>query len=276
MSLPLRRRAANLLAVTYSVVALELESGTTGAAIASCIPLDTLRRVYGAVPERGALITQSYLHDTAHAEGLALLASGAKASEVVAELTSPAFDPEFSLRQYAAIDASAGSASFTGSGANAVAAHRSGSSERFVHLAQGNFLVDEAVLERMSSALGAPDACDLPDALVRALLKGGEGGAGDARCAAFGVPAQSALLVVGDPKSPILEIAIDGSDPPSSDPVAALAAEYQLWRTEHPCPEPAASRGTESAGCAIGGEPGAAGWMLLLSVCAVLLRRSLQ
>jgi uncharacterized Ntn-hydrolase superfamily protein len=257
--------------LTFSVVALDLASGTTGAAIASCVPLATLERVYGAVPERGALITQSYLHDPAQGVGLALLEQGASASEVIASLTDPGFDPDFELRQYAVIDGTSQTASFTGAGAKAHASHLSGRSARFVHLVQGNFLTGAEVLQRSSAGFASADACDLADALVRGLVAGGEAGGGDARCIPHGQPAQSALVIVGPVDAPLLEIAIDGADPPSADPLALVAEEYAIWRAKNPCSEPRTAEPDPS--CSISAGVWDGHWVLFAAALAALCVR---
>ncbi|HMR11658.1 MAG TPA: DUF1028 domain-containing protein, partial [Polyangiaceae bacterium] len=99
---------------TYSIVAVDTRTGAVGGAVASCVPLATLSRVYGASPGRGALMTQSYLKDEAHPDGLALLSLGQAPAGIVSALTDPAYDANFELRQYAVLDVAGGVLGFAG------------------------------------------------------------------------------------------------------------------------------------------------------------------
>jgi uncharacterized Ntn-hydrolase superfamily protein len=239
--------ASGRAAATYSIVALDRRTGAFGQAVASCVPLATLDRVPGVVPGKGAVMTQSYLFPDAHAKALALLGKSAPAPDVLAAMIDPAFDPDFSLRQYAVIDARAGARSFTGAGALDWAGSLERTTDRFVVLVQGNVLTGEEVLRGELEGFFADGACDLADRLFRALRQGGAPGAGDARCAPAGFPAASAELQVQPSDllvGAFLHIAFDNpvnspDEPPLEDPIAALEHELEAWRADHPCSGPA-------------------------------------
>ncbi len=215
--------------MTYSILAVDTTTGTTGAAVASCVPLDVLERVYGAAPGYGAIVTQSYLLDGARDDGLAWLEAGASPAEVLASLTDPAYDPDAALRQYSVLDLDGGAARLTGNEALAYAADRGGEVDGIVFAIQGNRLTGDEVLNEAQAAFITADGCDLAERLFAALEAGGSGGLGDARCTPHGTPAKSAILridPVGAPAGSQLALAVEAAgDPPVEDPLALLEAE---------------------------------------------------
>ncbi len=241
---------------TYSILAVDREAGTVGGAVASCVPLDVLDRVYGAVPARGGLMTQSYLYDPAHGAGLELLGEGASPDEVLAGLVDPVFDPDFQLRQYAVVDLEGRVAAFTGAQALPHASHLVIEHASFVGSVQGNLLTGRDVALAARDAFVDDGACDLAERLVRALEAGGAGGRGDARCVSTGTPAKSAIVEVDDPSGPILRIAIEApGDPPVESPLVRVRDELETWRAEHACPSVA----TSTAASTSSGAPSAPG-----------------
>ena len=234
--------APNHAGATYSILAVDARDGTVGGVVASCVPLDTVMRVYGAVPGQGALVTQSYLKDEAMPDGLAWIATGSAPEAVVAALIDPAYDPDFELRQYAVVSVDGRAAGFTGSDANPHASNIVFQSGDFSVAIQGNYLTGAAVLAQARDGFEAEGACDLPERLMRALEAAGSNGAGDARCVSGGAPAESALLQVDPPgqaTGSYLRIGSPMSDaPPSENPVPGLRALFDQWRLTHGCPAP--------------------------------------
>jgi uncharacterized Ntn-hydrolase superfamily protein len=241
------RRSAYALAVvvalvphqataTYSIVAADRDAGTVGGAVASCVPLEVLERVYGAAPGKGALVTQSYLFDPAHSAGLARLNEGAPPADVIASLTDPAFDPDFARRQYAVVDLGGRVATFTGTQALAYAGDATFERAPFVGSVQGNILTGPEVVESARVAFLSDAGCDLAARLVRALEAGGAEGRGDGRCVATGTPAKSAIVEVDDPSGPVLRIAVESpGDPPVESPLALVRRDFDVWREAHAC-----------------------------------------
>lgn len=278
---------------TYSILAVDTRDGTVGGAVASCVPLSTVQRVFGAVPGSGAVMTQSYLLESARPDALALLAQGKSASDVVSALTDPSYDPDFELRQYAAVDVAGGVATFTGAGAKAHASGVTFVSPPYFVAIQGNFLTGPEVLDQARGGFES-GGCDLPERLLRALQGAGSNGAGDGRCTPTGVPAKSAMLEV-DPVSmtspSYLSLWHDSpGDPPAEDPVTAIAFQFQEWRAWRGCPiedageggaggaasQPGPSgEGDSNDGCsaAPGGIRGRGGWVGLVLAALLAARR---
>jgi len=227
--------------MTFSILAVDTTTGASGAAVASCVPLDVLRQVYGVVPGRGALVTQSYLLAGANADALGWLEAGGAPADVLAALLDPAYDPDAALRQYSVLDLDGRAARYTGDEALPFAADRGGELDGIVYAIQGNLLTGDEVLAAAEAAFVDPAHCDLAARLFAALEAGGADGLGDSRCTPHGVPAKSALLRVdpaGAPAGSYLALAVESpGDPPSDDPIARLEGELALFREGHACPE---------------------------------------
>ncbi len=256
---------------TYSILAVDARDGTVGGAVASCVPLDTVSRVYGAVPGKGALVTQSYLKGEAMPDGLSWIAAGSAPDAVLASLVDPTYDAGFALRQYAVVSVDGRAAGYTGSGANPHASNIVFDAGDFSVAIQGNFITGPAVLDQARAAFESEGACDLPERLMRALEAGGANEAGDARCVPKGAPAESALIQVDPPgqtAGSFLRLGSPGAA--GGDPVPPLRSAFEAWRQSHPCPPPAASpdgaagpspaEPADETGCQVG----AGGWAVPL------------
>jgi uncharacterized Ntn-hydrolase superfamily protein len=162
--------AAGLVA-TYSIVACDLDAGHWGVATQSKF-LAVGSVVPWAEPHVGAVATQSYANPRYGPDGLALLRDGLPAEEVVERLT--AADDDRDLRQLGVVDATGGSASFTGSGCFEWAGGRTGA----CYAAQGNILVSgatvDALAESFEGSAGRPLAERLLGCLGAAQLAGGD------------------------------------------------------------------------------------------------------
>jgi uncharacterized Ntn-hydrolase superfamily protein len=282
--------AAGHAKATYSILAVDMRDGSVGGAVASCVPLDTVERVYGAVPGRGAIVTQSFLKDEAHPDALALLAEGRPPADVLGVLVDSGYDPAFQQRQYAVVDVAGAVASFTGTDALAVAAGTTFEAEGFVVAVQGNLLTDGEVLAQARAAFTTGGGCDLAGRLIVALEAAGANGRGDARCAPDGVPAKAATLEVDPPGAvagSFLRLTHESpGDRPVEDPVAHVRVAFDAWRVTHPCPEteqPADPPGTPSrpaeqvspsSGCSQApGHPGILTWLLGSVLIGLMTRR---
>lgn len=286
--------------VTWSLVAVDLATGVSGVAVASCVPLDVLRRVPGVADGAGALVTQSYLLDGQRDRGVELLRAGHAPADVLAALLDPAADPEPSLRQIAIVGLDGRVAAATGADALPFAGSVEVRSGSLVAAVQGNLLTGPEVLDEAARAFasaGAEDAgeapaCALAERLLRGLEAGGGDGRGDARCVPLGPASQSASLRVGD-------LAIEagvGAPGEVPDPLASLRSALDAWRADGRCRaagEQAATTGTGGAGgtsassgradtsptrsesCAVGGAPelvGALGLAALLRLTIIRRR----
>ena len=260
---------------TYSTLAMERATGRYGMVSASCVELSTLQRVYAAVPDHGAVLTQSHLvaGDASQALALDLLGQSAHAADVIDAMTNAQFDSKFALRQYVVLDAYGGFAAFSGSDAEPFAGHLDASGAAFSVGVAGNFLTGAGVLEAAARGFGDEAACDLEEHLVNALVAASAGGLGDARCVVDGRPAQSSWLhVAGSNGNADLDIGVDAAL--GVDPVTEVLSRFSEWRSSHPCPiepeppsaPPAAARDDPTYGCAMarpgGGSFGNWVWLL--------------
>jgi uncharacterized Ntn-hydrolase superfamily protein len=167
---------------TYSICACDLAAGRWGVATQSKF-LAVGSVVPWAAPHAGAIATQSYANPRYGPDGLALLASGASADEVVAALTSA--DSDRDQRQLGVVDAEGRAATFTGSGCHAWAGGRTGAG----YAAQGNILVSAATVDALADAFAATATRPLAERLL-ACLDAAQAAGGDSR------GQQSAALLV--------------------------------------------------------------------------------
>ncbi|MFL5958965.1 MAG: DUF1028 domain-containing protein [Gaiellaceae bacterium] len=156
---------------TYSIVACDLEARQWGVAVQSKF-LAVGSVVPWAEPQVGAVATQAYANPSYGLNGLSLLRQGLSAAEVVERLTAE--DEERDHRQLGVVDASGGSASWTGPECNEWAGHRTGSG----YAAQGNILVGEETVAALARTFEAnarlPLAQRLLECLVAAQTAGGD------------------------------------------------------------------------------------------------------
>jgi uncharacterized Ntn-hydrolase superfamily protein len=210
--------------VTYSVVAVDDDTGAYGVAVASkalCVGAHVPWGKAGL----GACATQAW-HDLRYGwEGLALLEDGHSAASVVQTLTHG--DPVAPNRQLGIVDGRGRVASYTGSSCMPWAGGMCGRS----YAVQGNLLAGAQVVEAMADAYEAGSALPFAVRLVRALVAGDEAG-GDRR------GRQSAALKVwraeptGTPGDVIADLRVD--DAPL--PVHRLLELLPIYWLEHGTP----------------------------------------
>src|SRR5260221_10340599 len=156
---------------TYSIAACDLDAGHWGVAVQSKF-LSVGSVVPWAKPHVGAIATQAYANPRYGPDGLALLAEGLGAAEVVERLT--AADDGRDDRQLGVVDATGRGATYTGSACMAWAGGVAGDG----FAAQGNILVSEetmtALAETFAQTAGAPLAERLIDCLAAAQAAGGD------------------------------------------------------------------------------------------------------
>jgi uncharacterized Ntn-hydrolase superfamily protein len=173
---------ADPLVATYSIAACDLEAKQWGVAVQSKF-LAVGSVVPWAEPEVGAIATQAYANPRYGPAGLRLLREGLSASEVVERLTSE--DDGRDDRQLGVVDRHGASASWTGSGCNDWAGHRTGPG----YAAQGNILVGEETVAALEATFKATAKLPLAQRLIECLAAAQAAG-GDSR------GQQSAALLV--------------------------------------------------------------------------------
>jgi len=258
---------------TFSVVAVEPESGRMGMAAASCTGrmgfADGMAGIWHAAPGKGVFAAQGFarMFPELRARGVELLANDTSPEEVVAILRKE-HTAEMRSTQLGIVDLRGRHASYTGDAAFAYAcdaSRRSCADPRFAgqvgtrsYSVQGNMLTGAAVLEGMAAGIRGP-GCDLPEVLMRSLERGArsEDGKvqGDARCSLFGSPGDAAFVRVTGPQgTPILDLRADvacscqpaclmppcknprSCSCPEADAVSRLRERFDAWRAQAPCP----------------------------------------
>ena len=169
--------------MTFSLVARSADGAAWGVAVASKF-LAAGAVVPAARAGQGAVATQSFVNLHYLPDGLALLAAGRSAADVVAALTGP--DELREQRQVGVVGAAGDGAAFTGADCIPWAGSRSGDG----WTAQGNCLAGPEVLEAMETAFLTGDETEPLAQRLLAGLRAGDAAGGDRR------GRQSAALLV--------------------------------------------------------------------------------
>jgi uncharacterized Ntn-hydrolase superfamily protein len=217
---------AGAASATWSIVAVDPETGQVGVAMASCVEAGILGEPDRAlvpvvlVPGLAAAVTQATIEPTAPVELRRLLSDGATGPEAVALLLEE--DERPTIRQLAVVLLDGAPEVFTGEEVEAVSASVvvDGAS------AQGVLLTGTAVVDRAMAAFEASrgEGRSLARSLVDALVAGSAEG-GDRRCG----PDQTALFAHvavaepdDDPQRPSLLATVTVDEGDGQNPVALL------------------------------------------------------
>lgn len=217
---------------TWSITAVDPRTRQVGIAGASCT--DFVYGIAGVAPGKGVIVAQAMSNMEAKALGMKMLSEGASPQAVLAAITDPAFDDDFSEQQYGivALGFEGRPATYTG----ADTPGWKGDLRGYGVSVQGNILTDEKVVRNALAAFqkAAKDGkTSLADRLVAALEAETEGGGGDRRCGEQ--RARSAFVVVESPKPngriPYLLINITGHEAGGANPLKLLRRKYDEWRS---------------------------------------------
>lgn len=178
------------LAHTYSIVALDPDTGDLGVAVQSHY-LGVGSVVTWAEPGVGAVATQSFVEVSYGPLGLALMRAGKSATDALAGLV--ASDSRSEVRQVAMIDAHGNVAAHTGGKCIAEAGHRTGTN----YSTQANMMLRATVWDAMAEAFEASKG-DLAERLLVA-LEAAEDEGGDVR----GKQSAALLVVSGNRGDPV-------------------------------------------------------------------------
>ena len=208
---------ASPVVATYSIAACDLDAGQWGVATQSKF-LAVGSVVPWAAPGVGAIATQAYANPRYGPAGLALLADGLSAEDVVANLTTA--DEDRDHRQLGVVDATGNSATFTGAECMDWAGGLAGPG----FAAQGNILVGEETVAALATTFSATDGRPLAERLLECLAAAQAAG-GDRR------GQQSAALLVVEQdggyaglSDTLVDLRVDDHD----QPVAELARLYGI------------------------------------------------
>jgi uncharacterized Ntn-hydrolase superfamily protein len=200
---------------TYSIVAIDPETGELGAAVQShWFSVGSL--CTWARPGVGAVATQSVVEPAHGPDALDRIAAGASAEEALAALL--AADPLRTVRQVGIVDARGGVAVATGPDCIPHAGDATGPAWS----CQANMMERDTVPAAMSAAFEAADG-DLAARLLAALLAAQAEG-GDVR------GRQSAALLVVPPEGEAWRARIDLRVEDHRDPLGELERLLGLWR----------------------------------------------
>jgi uncharacterized Ntn-hydrolase superfamily protein len=235
---------------TWSIVAMEPQTGEMGIATATCVPaVDSFSASAAIVPGNGIAATQGAFDLGNRNKVFDALKKGMDAKTVIALVNSE--DMGMQSRQYAVITTKDGKldiAGFTGVDSDAWAGHRS--DEANAVIVQGNILEGGEVLTNALTAFTAQDAgpLHLADRLMRALEAGAAAG-GDKRCNTGGITQTSSIayIMVAKPdQQPFVEAEVNTFNPNApnapwlylskssganrANAVALLRQDYDAWR----------------------------------------------
>jgi len=208
---------AERVVATYSIAACDLEASQWGVATQSKF-LAVGSIVPWAAPGVGAAATQALANPRYGPDGLALLAQGLSAPEVVKRLTEA--DEGRADRQLGVVDAQGGGATYTGSDCMDWAGGLAGPG----FAAQGNILVGEETVAALATTFTATDGQPLAERLLECLAAAQAAG-GDRRG-----QQSAALLVVeqdggyGGLTDTLVDLRVDDHH----EPVAELSRLYGI------------------------------------------------
>ncbi len=209
---PTPRHQPHAISATFSIVAVDPESGVCGAAVASKYPAvgEVVPFVRGGV---GAFCTQHFHNPDLGPRALDMLGEGESPAEVLWQLTMD--DPQAGTRQLAIIDRHGRTAQFNPTDAPARSQWWGAMSGRY-YACQGNTLAGRNVITAMAAAYETTEG-SLADRLMAALLAGDTAG-GDHR------GRLAAGIVVARPgtEGNWLDLQVDHSD----DAVTELMQKY--------------------------------------------------
>ena len=203
---------------TFSIVAMDPETGECGVAVASRV-LDVGYIVPWVKAGTGAVATQALANPYLGPWALEELAAGKTAAEALQAVLARDSMPED--RQLGIVDRHGGAASHTGKTTNAWAGHRNGPGVAV----QGNILTGPDVVDSMLAVFERTQG-PLAERLLAA-LEAGERAGGDSR------GKQSASLLVMAERGGYLGVddrLVDLKVVDSPEPVQELRRQYELWQ----------------------------------------------
>jgi uncharacterized Ntn-hydrolase superfamily protein len=224
---------------TYSIVAADATAREVGGTVTSCVAPQSVQTVYRSAPGHGAIHAQALVNTAGRDRGVALLEAETAPADVIAQIATSSFDARFQSRQYGVVDLSGRAAGFTGSSAQEYRADRQGSDGTYVYSVQGNILTSARVLDQAEAGFKVR-GCDLAERLMLALEAGAQNGEGDSRCTtAYGIPSDASSIQVdraNEPAGSYLRLAFTSTNQAHENPIVRLRAQFDAWRTTHPCP----------------------------------------
>lgn len=231
---------------TFSIVAVDPETGEVGAAGASCIDTDDCGGcggviiISGLIPGRGGMNSQAYacLPNVNLQNGIEQLNMGSSPQEamdwVVANdacLSGGGTSNNSAYRQYGFADLDENNlpraTAFTGASTDAYAGHITGDN----YAIQGNILLGEEILTEMEQGFLNTEG-SLADKLMAALQGANVPGA-DTRCLAAGISSKSSFIRVAKPDDELGDLFLEINVPivpEGVEPIDTLQTLFDEWK----------------------------------------------
>ena len=226
---------------TFSIVAVDPETGEVGSAGATCVPgINSVGGVIilsGIIPGRGGVNAQAYICIDPHINldnAIQKMEEGLSPNEIIFWLQqndacfSQGFDPSYRQYGIAAFDENGEpeAAAFTGDNTDDWKGHRVGD----YYSIQGNILLGPQIVDSMEARFLATEG-SLAERLMAAMQGANVPGA-DSRCLNAGTSSTSAFLRVfgpeDEPDSPSLELNV-AEAPMGVEPIDSLQVLFDAW-----------------------------------------------
>ena len=220
---------------TFSIVAVDKETGEVGGAGATCLDIEeervSVEVISDIFPGRGAIHTQaSYIPANQNRARLELL-GGSSPQEVIEYMQTFDVQNNPQARQYGIADFDPNgeprAAAFTGVNCFDIKHHIVGD----YYAIQGNILLDSTILLKMEENF-LQTTGSLADRLMAA-MQGAKVPGADSRCLIDGVSSRSAVFRVAKPDdvygNPYIDLLIPVT-PDGVDPIDALQSAYDEWK----------------------------------------------
>jgi uncharacterized Ntn-hydrolase superfamily protein len=208
---------------TWSIIAVDLETGEIGMAGASCT-----RNVKGIgeyVPGKGIVVVQAMSNSDARELGIKMMQEGANPKEIISAMRNNQYEPE--KQQYGVILINNIPETYSGN----LITDWNGAITGNNFAVLGNILVGEKVVKGAFNAFNAAKGKHLSERLFLALTAGANEG-GDKRCCEQ--HATSAFITVYKPdddiNDPYLDLYVTEIDRGGESAVLLLSKEYEQWK----------------------------------------------
>ena len=214
---------------TFSIIAVDPNSGQVGSAGASCIQGSVI--ISDVHPGIGGIHTQSYWNEINQDSASSLMEQGYSPDEIIEWLINNDSQNDASIRQYGIVDLVEGgrSASFTGNNCLNYKGHIIGEN----YAIQGNILLGPSILDEMEEAF-LTQYGSFEEKLIASLMAANISGA-DTRCEPYGTPAISAFIKVAKSNNTADSLFLDlnvNNAPLTINPLDSLFAEYWDWKID--------------------------------------------
>ena len=183
----------SLLFPTFSIVAIDTETGEVGSAGGSCIAGSII--ISDIHPGIGAIHTQSYYLSGNQNYASNLMEQGYTPNQIISNLVLNDVQNNPSIRQYGIVSFDNGGESASYTGENCL--DWKGHINETIYAIQGNILLNESILDSMESKFISTNG-PLSQKLMAA-LQGAKVPGADSRCLAEGISTYSAFIRVAQP-----------------------------------------------------------------------------